>query len=790
MANVRITELSVLSTMTDAAVMPVVAGNVTQQISGANLKTYFASGSGNTNWANIGNINNASGPTIIAIGQNAGLDGQGAAAIAIGQYAGQGGQGGSSITIGQNAGGNIFQGTDAIAIGTMAAFDAQGNSAVAIGTGAGQLIQGAYGIAIGNGAGQFNQHEQSVAIGLSAGGNAQSGQAVAIGDNAGADTQGDGAVAVGRYAGAYLQRTNATAVGNGAGNDTQGYLATAVGVGAGSYAQGNSAVAIGWAAGDDTQGRNAVAIGSKAAKSSQGIEAVAVGLSAGNVGQGQWSVAVGSFAGNNAQGEGSVAVGKVAGWETQGNSAVAVGDSAGNDTQGIGAVAVGTGSGETTQGEYAIAVGYLTGSTQQGISAVAIGYGTGAFQQGNSAVAIGWAAATQYQGANAVAIGAYAGESNQGNNSIIINATGANLDQTTDNTFTVAPIRNDVANTGQVVFYNTSSAEITYGNTISVAGDIIAANFIGNTLAQKILPTIQSIIIANTSSEYETAGGQGYANVVVANVAPVTEYGVIVTAGSSVDKYVTGSLGSIPGNVKITISTGTSDQPFTVYAYVTTNAGTYYSGPEVGFSGLCLLKGTMISLADGTYKPIENIDNDDLLLTWNFDLGCYAQTSALWIKRSETGSQYNLLTFSDGTTLRTIDQHRIFNKQAGAFTYPMTTETPIGTITINEHGQEITLINKQVIVDTVEYYNVITDYHMNLFSDGVLTSCRFNNVYPINEMKFVKDNRTLRSRKEFANIEDRFFHGLRLAEQTTDIETVEWYVNRLLATEATELISV
>jgi hypothetical protein len=50
-------------------------------------------------------------------------------------------------------------------------------------------------------------------------------------------------------------------------------------------------------------------------------------------------------------------------------------------------------------------------------------------------------------------------------------------------------------------------------------------------------------------------------------------------------------------------------------------------------------------------------------------------------------------------------------------------------------------------------------------------------------MKFVKDSRTLRTRTEFENVEDRFFHGLRLAEQTTDIETVEWYVNRLLRTE-------
>jgi hypothetical protein len=171
------------------------------------------------------------------------------------------------------------------------------------------------------------------------------------------------------------------------------------------------------------------------------------------------------------------------------------------------------------------------------------------------------------------------------------------------------------------------------------------------------------------------------------------------------------------------------------------------------------------------------------MLSWDFDRGCYAETSALWIKRGETGSQYNLLTFSDGTTLRTFDQHRIFNKQAGAFTYPMTDTTPIGTITVNEHGKEITLTNKQVIQDTIEYYNVITDYHMNLFSDSVLTSCRFNNIYPITDMKFVKDARILRTRDEFENVEYRFFNGLRLAEQTTDIETVEWYVNRLLSTE-------
>jgi len=354
------------------------------------------------------------------------------------------------------------------------------------------------------------------------------------------------------------------------------------------------------------------------------------------------------------------------------------------------------------------------------------------------------------------------------------------------------------ANLGNIAIANYFSTSGTGGDITLTNGNISGANvitantFVGNgsqltditasVPSQTILPTIQSITAIPMLTGY-LSGGEGGVEVTVANVIPVTEFGVIVTAGTVSQKYATGSLGNAPGTANITFTTAQNGTQFTVFAYVTSNAGTYYSNAVTGTSGICLLAGTQIALSDGSHKAIEDITYTDTLLSWDFDRGCYAETTALWIKYSETGSQYNLLTFSDGTTLRTFDQHRIFNKQAGAFTYPMTDATPIGTVTVNEYGQEITLTNKQVIQDTIEYYNVITDYHMNLFSDSVLTSCRFNNIYPITDMKFVKDARTLRTRDEFENVPDRFFNGLRLAEQTTDIETVEWYVNRLLSSE-------
>jgi hypothetical protein len=191
---------------------------------------------------------------------------------------------------------------------------------------------------------------------------------------------------------------------------------------------------------------------------------VAIGLNAGSNAQSSSATAVGAFAGYDTQGIQTVAIGRAAGSTNQKQYAVAVGYSAGSEFQGAQAVAIGADAGYDTQGAQAVAIGLQAGQVSQGTKTVAIGSGAGQNTQGDSAVAIGFGA----------------GQANQGNNSIILNATGSVLNPTTASTFTVAPVRNDVstANVAQVLFYNTTSKEITYSNTISVAGNITAANLL------------------------------------------------------------------------------------------------------------------------------------------------------------------------------------------------------------------------------------------------------------------------------------------------------------------------
>ena len=240
------------------------------------------------------------------------------------------------------------------------------------------------------------------------------------------------------------------------------------------------------------------------------------------------SVAFGQNAGATGQGEVAVAIGYYAGNTAQGNAAVAIGAGAGTNTQGVHAVAVGTDSGATTQGNRAVAIGYLAGSNAQGTAAVAIGY--------------------------------YAGELNQGNNSIIINATDTSLQQTTANTFTVAPVRNDVANTAQVMFYNTTSKEITYGNTVNVAGNVTGGNVLTAGIVSATGNVTGNFFIGNGSQLTGIAASYGNANVATFLAA----YGsnTISTSGNITAGNLIGNI-SITGNV-----TGTSSN-------VTLVAGAY-----------------------------------------------------------------------------------------------------------------------------------------------------------------------------------------------------------------------
>jgi len=259
--------------------------------------------------------------------------------------------------------------------------------------------------------------------------------------------------------------------------------------------------------------------------------------------------------------------------------------------------------------------------------------------------------------------------------------------------------------------------------------------------------------------------------------SPITELGVKYTYIYSnrmdvfndvnyiADSFTLGDYTITVNNIYITYN----DVDVLLNVYATNKYGTTYLSLQYNNYGLCLAEGTLITLSDRSYKPIENITYDDELLVWDFDEGKFNSAKPCWIMKPKMTSNYNLSTFSDGSKLKTIVQHRIFNKQAGKFTYITDQDSPIGTITFNNHGQEVCLISKEIINENVNYYNIITDYHINLFSSHILTSSRYNNIYPIDNMKFIKTDVNYIERSLFGyqnyGISEKLFNSLRIKEQ-------------------------
>lgn len=219
-----------------------------------------------------------------------------------------------------------------------------------------------------------------------------------------------------------------------------------------------------------------------------------------------------------------------------------------------------------------------------------------------------------------------------------------------------------------------------------------------------------------------------------------------------------------------------------IYAYAVNDNGT--SIGEVIIAPLygCFIQGTMITLSDGSIKPIEDITYEDELMVWDFDRKCTSKSKPLWISSGQVTTSYVEAVFSDGSHLRIHDRHRIFNVDCGQFTYlgeEYLDETPIGTETRNSNGERVFLVSIKECqsIEQIKYYGLVSDYHMNIYANNILTSCRYNNLYPIVNMKYIKSER----RHEQVNNLDllldevsiRYINGLRLSEYVNDdIDTI------------------
>ena len=162
------------------------------------------------------------------------------------------------------------------------------------------------------------------------------------------------------------------------------------------------------------------------------------------------------------------------------------------------------------------------------------------------------------------------------------------------------------------------------------------------------------------------------------------------------------------------------------------NAGTtyyYYIGyhaPAQSYSS-CVTSDTLVTLANGSQKRIDEVTYDDKLLVWDFYKGEYTVAPSSIIM-NHGYDNYDVLTlnFADGTAVNTINGHGFFDVANNEFVVIDTNNVAdyIGHDFVKVNGEEystVKLVDYSIKQEYTESWSILTAEHYNCVLEGMWT---------------------------------------------------------------------
>ena len=170
------------------------------------------------------------------------------------------------------------------------------------------------------------------------------------------------------------------------------------------------------------------------------------------------------------------------------------------------------------------------------------------------------------------------------------------------------------------------------------------------------------------------------------------------------------------------------------YHYVSNDGTTYYYYIQYSFAamtysaGSCLAEGAQITMADGTQKPIEEVTYNDSILTYNFFTGETEEKNiAILVNHGKDYYKVLNLEFKDGTILRLIGDHGVFDYTLNEYVY-MTEDNCkeyIGHkfVRFNEDGKykKVKLADVSITDEYTTAYSITSAQNSNAMAENMLT---------------------------------------------------------------------
>ena len=157
------------------------------------------------------------------------------------------------------------------------------------------------------------------------------------------------------------------------------------------------------------------------------------------------------------------------------------------------------------------------------------------------------------------------------------------------------------------------------------------------------------------------------------------------------------------------------------------DGSTNMPGGSGGSSTGCVASGTLVTLADGTRRPIEELTLNDRVRVFDHEKGEYTTANILFLE-NDGYKLYNIVNceFSNGTKLRIIGRHGLFDLTTHQYEYVSikTYQDLIGHefAVESESGYgRITLVNAYVTTEYTGCYELPSEWHMNYFVEGMFS---------------------------------------------------------------------
>ena len=147
--------------------------------------------------------------------------------------------------------------------------------------------------------------------------------------------------------------------------------------------------------------------------------------------------------------------------------------------------------------------------------------------------------------------------------------------------------------------------------------------------------------------------------------------------------------------------------------------------------GGCVAAGTLITLADGTQKAVEDLTGNEMLLVWNLQTGTFDSAPILFID-SDPAAEYSVINlyFSDGTQTKVISEHGFWDHDLNEYVYlDKDAAQYIGhwfnILSTDEDGNRVTekvqLVNVVIQNEYTVAYSPVTYGHLCYYVNGMLS---------------------------------------------------------------------